>query len=45
MLLFFAQWSVLSNITSGIIMYFNHPLGIGDNILIEDKAIIIGISF
>ncbi|MEZ4880539.1 MAG: mechanosensitive ion channel [Chitinophagales bacterium] len=47
---FFAQWSVLSNITSGIIMYFNHPLGIGDNILIEDKdfpieGIIIDISF
>jgi small-conductance mechanosensitive channel len=29
---FFAQWSLLSNITSGIILFFNHPLKIGDHI-------------
>lgn len=34
---FFAQWSLLSNITSGIILFFNHPLKIGDNIEILDK--------
>jgi small-conductance mechanosensitive channel len=34
---FFAQWSLLSNITSGIILYFNHPLKIGDEISIIDK--------
>lgn len=33
----FAQWSLLSNITSGIILYFNHPLKIGDEISILDK--------
>ena len=34
---FFAQWSILSNITAGIILFFNHPLKIGDNISILDK--------
>ncbi|MCB0735920.1 MAG: mechanosensitive ion channel family protein [Bacteroidetes bacterium] len=34
---FFAQWSLLSNITAGIILYFNHPLKIGDYITILDK--------
>jgi small-conductance mechanosensitive channel len=34
---FFAQWSLLSNITSGIILFFNHPLKLGDNIKILDK--------
>ncbi|MGB0429213.1 MAG: mechanosensitive ion channel family protein [Bacteroidia bacterium] len=34
---FFAQWSLLSNITSGVILYFNHPLKIGDYINIVDK--------
>lgn len=34
---FFAQWSLLSNITSGIILYFNHPLKLGDQISIIDK--------
>ncbi len=34
---FFAQWSLLSNITSGILLYFNHPLKIGDYINIVDK--------
>lgn len=34
---FFAQWSLLSNITSGLLLYFNHPLKIGDYITIVDK--------
>mgnify|MGYP001825185699 CR=1 FL=1 len=34
---FFAQWSLLSNITSGLILFFNHPLKIGDYISIVDK--------
>ncbi|MBK9737464.1 MAG: mechanosensitive ion channel [Saprospiraceae bacterium] len=34
---FFAQWSLLSNITSSIILFFNHPLKIGDRIKILDK--------
>lgn len=34
---FFAQWSLLSNITAGIVLYFNHPLKLGDRITIFDK--------
>lgn len=34
---FFAQWSLLSNITSGIILFFNHPLKLGDTIKVLDK--------
>jgi small-conductance mechanosensitive channel len=34
---FFAQWSLLSNITSSIILFFNHPLKPGDTIKILDK--------
>lgn len=34
---FFAQWSLLANITSGIILFFNHPLKIGDQIKVLDK--------
>ncbi len=34
---FFATWSILSNITSGLLLYFNHPLHIGDHIKIMDK--------
>lgn len=33
----FAQWSILSNITSGIIMFFFFPFKIGDTIKIYDK--------
>ena len=32
-----AQWSILSNITSGIIMFFSFPFKIGDVIKIHDK--------
>jgi small-conductance mechanosensitive channel len=34
---FFAQWSLLSNITSSILLFFNHPLKLGDEIKILDK--------
>lgn len=33
----FAQWSILSNITAGIIMFFSFPFKIGDKIRIQDK--------
>lgn len=33
----FAQWSLLSNITSGIILFFFYPFKIGDVIKIHDK--------
>lgn len=49
----FAQWSLLSNITSGIIIFFNHAVKIGDTIQImeakdyevEGKVIDIGLFF
>jgi small-conductance mechanosensitive channel len=34
---FFAQWSILSNITSGIILFLSFPFKIGDVIKIMDK--------
>jgi small-conductance mechanosensitive channel len=34
---FLAQWSVLSNITSTLIIFFNHQVHIGDTIVILDK--------
>jgi small-conductance mechanosensitive channel len=34
---FFAQWSLLSNITSSIILFFYHPLKLGDTIRVMDK--------
>ncbi|AQS94197.1 hypothetical protein BXQ17_09035 [Polaribacter sp. BM10] len=34
---FFAQWSILSNITAGIILYINYPVKIGDTITILEK--------
>lgn len=33
----FAIWSILSNITSGVIMFFSFPYKIGDTIKIHDK--------
>jgi len=35
----FAQWSILSNVTAGIIMFFTAPFRIGDKIKIIDKDI------
>jgi len=34
---FFAQWSLLSNLTASVILFFNHPVRIGDRIKILDK--------
>jgi len=36
----FAQWSILSNVTSGVILFFSFPFKIGDHIKILDKEII-----
>ena len=33
----FAQWSILSNITSGMVLFFSFPFRIGDTIKIHDK--------
>lgn len=33
----FAQWSILSNVTSGIILLFSFPFKIGDYIRLHDK--------
>lgn len=34
---FFAQWSIISNITSALIIFFSHPAKIGDTITVLDK--------
>lgn len=34
---FFAQWSLLSNLTSSIILFFYHPLKIGDKVRVLDN--------
>jgi small-conductance mechanosensitive channel len=34
---FFAQWSLLSNITSSILIFFNHPIKLGDYIKVLHK--------
>lgn len=34
---FFAQWSMLSNVTSSLLLFFNHPVKIGDNLKVLDK--------
>jgi small-conductance mechanosensitive channel len=34
---FFAQWSLLSNVTSSLLLFFNHPIKIGDTIRVLDK--------
>lgn len=36
----FAQWSILSNVTAGVILFFSFPFKIGDRIKILDKEII-----
>jgi small-conductance mechanosensitive channel len=33
----FAQWSILSNITAGIILFFNHSVKLDDHINVIDK--------
>ncbi|NND63185.1 MAG: mechanosensitive ion channel [Flavobacteriaceae bacterium] len=34
---FFAQWSILSNLTASVILFFSHPVRIGDKISVQDK--------
>lgn len=34
---FFAQWSILSNITAGLILFVSYPIKIGDTITIIEK--------
>ena len=34
---FIAQWSILSNVTSSLILFFNHPMKLGQEISILDK--------
>jgi small-conductance mechanosensitive channel len=34
---FFAQWSLLANITSSILIFFNHPVKLGDYIKVVHK--------
>jgi len=38
---FVAQWSLLSNITAGLILFFNHPIKIGDHIKVMEKDFIV----
>jgi small-conductance mechanosensitive channel len=38
---FFAQWSLLSNITSSVLLFINHPIKIGDTIKILDKDAVV----
>jgi len=33
----FAQWSILSNITSALIIFINHPVKLGESVTIMDK--------
>jgi small-conductance mechanosensitive channel len=34
---FFAQWSLLANITSSILIFFNHPIKLGDYIKVLNQ--------
>ncbi len=34
---FVAQWSLLSNLTASVILFFKHPLRLGDRIRVMDK--------
>lgn len=38
---FVAQWSILSNITAAFILFFNHPMKIGDQIKVLEKDFVI----
>lgn len=41
----FASWSILSNITAGVILFFSFPYKIGDRIRIQDKELEEGTEF
>lgn len=34
---FIAQWSILSNVTASFIIFFNHPVKLGDTVMVMDK--------
>jgi small-conductance mechanosensitive channel len=34
---FFAEWSILSNVTAYLVLFFSHPIKIGDRIKIQDN--------
>lgn len=34
---FFAQWSILSNISATVILFFSHKIKIGDEIMLHEK--------
>ena len=34
---FLAQWSIMSNITASLVIFFNHPVRKGDSIVIVEK--------
>ena len=34
---FVAQWSILSNLTASVILFFSHPVRLGDRIRVMDK--------
>ena len=36
---FFAQWSILSNISSSILIFFNHPVKLGDYVKVLHKVL------
>jgi small-conductance mechanosensitive channel len=38
---FFAQWSLLTNITSSILIFFNHPVKLGDYIKVLHKDFLV----
>lgn len=35
----FASWSILSNITAGVVLFFSYPFKIGDRVKIMDKDV------
>ncbi len=40
----FAQWSILSNITAGVILFFTFPFKIGDRIRVLDKDFLLDLT-
>lgn len=40
----FAQWSILSNITAGVILFFTFPFKIGDRIRVLDKDLLMDLT-
>lgn len=40
---FFANWSILSNVTASVIIYFTFPFRIGDRLLVENEPRFSGI--